>query len=192
MTSDPFFDELRRRLPGVRIVVLPGGPDGTSAPEPPQPVPDVDLATAATRASRARADALALLRDVWPTASAGAAPPQTVQYAWQPDPGAGEIVASVTARLVGLVHDVRATLLPVAETLDAAGWQVVARPVGHAGARLHADRGDQRLDVVAWGPDGPWDVTAGATAAVGQHAAAVSATGTVDAGWHDDAPEVAP
>ena len=78
MTSDPFFDELRRRLPGVRIVVLPAGTDVAEAPEPRTPLADVDLATAAARASRARGAALALLRDVWPSASAGSAPPTTV------------------------------------------------------------------------------------------------------------------
>ncbi len=190
MTSDPFFDELRRRLPGVRIVVLPGGTDVAAAAEPRTPPADVDLATAAARASRARAAALALLRDVWPSASAGSAPPTTVQHAWQPDPGTGEVVASVTARVVGAIPDVRGSLTGVADALDGAGWQVVARRVGPGGARLHADRGDRRLDVVAWGPEGPWDVTAGMTTAVGQHAAAVSATGAVDAAWQDEAPEV--
>lgn len=191
MTSDPFFAELRRRLPDVRIVVLPGGPEAVSEPEAPPPLPDVDRATAEARASHARACALALLRDVWPVASGGSAPPPRVQYAWQPDPGAGEIVASVTTRLEGPVPDARGPLTTVAEALDRAGWHVVARPVGQAGARLHADRGDYRLDVVAWGTDGPWDVTAGVTTAAGQHVAAVSATGVMDTDWHDEAPEVA-
>lgn len=191
MTSDPFFDELHHRLPGVRIVLLPGSPDATPAPEPPTPLPDIDRETAAARASQARAAALALLRDVWPAVSVGSAPPPTVQYAWQPDPAAGKIIASVTARLAGPIPDLRGSLTTVAGALDGAGWQVVARPVGPAGARLHADRGDQRLDVIAWDPDGPWDVTAGATTAVGQHTTTVSATGAMDADWHDEAPEVA-
>jgi hypothetical protein len=185
MTLDPFFDEFHQRMPDVRVVLLP-----PAGPQPVEPVEHMAPEEAARLATTARTTAKSLLASLWAVASAGRPQPPETRYDWDAGESAGIVLAQGHARCEGPVGDVRGDLTSVREQLTADGWTVTARRVGEHGARLAGVRGDVRLGVVVWGPDGPWDVAVSVPASVGDQATAVRATGDVTTPRNTPAPEV--
>lgn len=176
MTLDPLLDEFHRRMPDVRVVVLP--PTG----EPPAPEP-VEPAEAERRAAAATAEAAELLRSAWPAASAGAPAPPELTIEWDAGDAPGTALALAQGRTAGPTGDVRAPLTQVRAALEDAGWSVVARPVGDAGARLVASGGGREIHVVAWGPGEPWTVAAAVPAELGDRSTAQRAEGATTLAW---------
>jgi len=186
MTLDPFFDEFHRRQPDVRVVLLPP----TAPQETPPPAVPVDAVTAAARATRARQAARGHLESLWVTAAPDRPVPADVRYQWEAGDVPGTVRATASGRHDGAVADLRGDLTVARDRLLAEGWTVQARPVGPGGARLLATLDEVNLEVVVWGPEGPWDVTVSATAVVGEHSLAVRTTGATVTPWDTPAPQV--
>ena len=173
-------------MPDVRVVLLlPAGADST------EPVEPVEPAEAARRATTATAAARNTLVSLWAVASAGRPQPTELRLGWDVGNRPGVVLATAEGRHEGLVPDVHRDVASVREQLMAGGWTVAAHPVGNDMARLVATLDDVRLVVAVWGADGPWDVTTGAPAHLGDRATAVRTTGTVTVPWGAPAPEVA-
>ncbi len=135
MSMDPFFDELRHRLPDVDIVALP--PD--AAPR------TVDPADATVRTDASVADVRAALVAAWPRLCVGLPRPRTAELSWQ----AGMAAGTVVARLRAVAHDPSgplarlATLTSSSPGLDTAtalrqhgDTAVLRQPVGPDGVRV--------------------------------------------------------
>lgn len=186
MSLDPFYDELHQRLPEVRVILLP-----PETPNPTEPVETLTPEEAARRATSGRTTARDNLASLWAVASAGRPQPPQVRHAWDAGNEPGVVIAQAQARHEGSVGDVRGDLTSVRERLAEEGWAVTTHPVGKNGTRLAATRGETRLDVVVWGSDGPWDVTVGVPAPVGDQATTLRAGGTVTTPWNAPTPKVA-
>lgn len=152
MNADPFFDELRSRLPDVDLVVLPA-----ETATPPEPVgPD----EAAARAESAVAFLRGVLAAFWGRVSGDLPAPQASDLIWL----AGPVPGYVAPRLRAVVLEPGgplARLDAVARTLQGAD-----RP---ASVRRHADTAvlttvlateGVRMSVIAQESTGRWTVQA--------------------------------
>ncbi len=188
MTLDPFFDEFRRRLPDVRVVLLP--PDGPD-PAPPEAVAPDDAAQRVTDASRLAGD---LLVAGWPALSGGREHPDVVTYDWAPGDEPGVVLVRAKARVEGAAaqaaQDATAELRVVGDRLEADGWSVSVRVGSDGAARVLGVRDGVRVEAVGWGPAGPWDVVVGVPARVGDRGPALRATGARTAAWGEPGADV--
>jgi hypothetical protein len=152
MNTDPFFDELRSRLPGVDLVALP--------PELPVPAEPVDSNEAAARAESAVAFLRGVVASFCSRVSGDLPSPQTSDLTWL----AGPIPGLVAPRLRAAVLEPAGPLA----RLDALArsLQGADRP---ASVRRHADTAvlttvlateGVRMSVIAQESTGRWTVLA--------------------------------
>jgi hypothetical protein len=152
MSPDPFFDVLRRRLPGVDVVVLPPEPQTVSG------VTDPAAAEVAVRnAQRAVVDALV---HWWPAATGDLEPPPEMTVRWS-SPGPDHLVrAEAWARHPARgARDASRRVDEAERALREAGWATQRRdpdPPRHL--LLRARRGPVRLQVYVWPDPGAYDV----------------------------------
>ena len=175
MSLDPFFDEFHRLYPKIPIVLLP----------PQAPAPDVEEVpdeVADARAHAAVDDAGRLLRQLWPVLAAGRPAPSTATIGWVPDrPGVARVKASV--RLEGPVASPGQEVAAVGQAMADLGWSARGRDVDTGGLRMVATRDHLAVEVVAWGPEGPWDVAVAARALLGSSATRHCSTASSDVAW---------